>query len=111
MKIKLIDLFNKMVKEEDLPKKIKHNKSIFELDTVNAYYCYDTDCDATWLSNELVLNADELNTEAEIIKDKKMEKIKTQYFNDEIYTPEKRLDVCMNYIDKLVDEINDLKEK
>lgn len=53
---------------------------------------------------------DFLNDEIEIIEeDKKIEKIDTQYYDDERYTPETRLNICMNYINKLIDEVNKLK--
>lgn len=53
---------------------------------------------------------DFLNDEIEIIEeDKKIEKIDTQYYDDERYTPETRLNICMNYINKLIAEVNKLK--
>lgn len=53
---------------------------------------------------------DFLNDEIEIIKeDKKIEELDTQYYDDERYTPETRLNICMNYINKLIAEVNKLK--
>lgn len=53
---------------------------------------------------------DFLNDEIEIIKeDKKIEELDAQYYDDERYTPETRLNICMNYINKLIAEVNKLK--
>lgn len=51
-----------------------------------------------------------LNDEIEIIEeDKKIEELDAQYYDDERYTPETRLNICMNYINKLIAEVNKLK--
>lgn len=53
---------------------------------------------------------DFLNDEIEIIEeDKKIEELDAQYYDDERYTPETRLNICMNYINKLIAEVNKLK--
>lgn len=53
---------------------------------------------------------DFLNDEIEIIEeDKKIEELDVQYYDDERYTPETRLNICMNYINKLIAEVNKLK--
>ena len=55
-------------------------------------------------------NLTKLNDEIEIIEeDKKIEELDVQYYDDERYTPETRLNICMNYINKLIAEVNKLK--
>lgn len=80
MKIKLIDLLNKIAEGKELPKKIKCYGKIFQLEENGSYYCYDNDFQNDWvsnlLSNELTLSTNELNDYLEIIEEpKKIEKI------------------------------------
>lgn len=115
MKIKMIDLFVKMARGEKLPEKIKYNDNIYYLSENRvALHKYQTKGSNTTRKLSLIIDNEYLNLNdyVEIIEEpKKIKKIDTQYFDDERYTPEQRLNVCMSYIDDLIDEINNLKEK
>lgn len=111
--MKIIDLLVKISKGERMPKKIKYKGYVWEYDKVaKDYYRNDIDEEYIYLFQNLFEKETGffINNEVEIIEEnKKIEKIDTQYFDDERYTPEQRLNVCMNYIDDLIDEVNKLK--
>lgn len=98
----------------EVPSKIKYNNEIFEYN--NDYQDYESvEAQDKFLFEYLFSNfrmKTFMYTKIEIIEeDEKIKKINTQYFDDERYTPEERLNVCMNFIDILVDEINNLKKE
>ena len=65
-KIKLIELLNKIVNGEDLPKKIKIQEYVFELSKDYEHYYYNEDVEITHLINH---NFSNLNDEVEILED------------------------------------------
>lgn len=98
----------------EVPSKIKYNNEIFEYN--NNYQDYESvEAQDKFLFEYLFSNfrmRTFMYTTVEIIEEpKKIDKINIEYFDDEKYTLETRLNVCMNYIDKLVDEINNLKKE
>lgn len=109
------NLIKNISKALEVPSKIKYNNEIFKYN--NDYQDYESvEAQDKFLFEYLFSNfrmKTFMYTKVEIIEeDKKIKKINTQYFDDERYTPEERLNVCMNFIDILVDEINNLnKEK
>lgn len=112
--MKIIDLLVKASKGEELPKYIKYNDRVYKRKWDN--YVGDEPID------ELYVTSDEHGNwfdSLDVTLDSKIEipmeyfkiiKIDTQFFDDEKYTPEERLNVCMNFINELVDEVNKLKE-
>ena len=65
-KIKLIELLNKIVNGEDLPKRIKIQEYVFELSKDYEHYYYNEDVEITHLINH---NFSNLNEEVEILED------------------------------------------
>ena len=109
--MKIIELFVKIANKEEVPKEIKWRGNIYEYSSIAAqYYIKDRIHNVDNSLRAALYDFSDLNNEIEIIEEnKKIEKIDTQYFDDERYTPEQRLNVCMNYIDDLIDEVNKLK--
>lgn len=111
--MKIIDLLVKISQGERMPKKIKYEGYVWEYDKVTKdYYRNDIDEEYIYLFQELFEKetAFFINNEVEIIEeDKKIEELDAQYYDDERYTPETRLNICMNYINKLIAEVNKLK--
>ncbi len=107
MKITIYELLG-LIKDGKAPKKIRYDGTIYEYSENDDFYYWE----GLSLYREFATNGNCLDNEVEIIEeDKKIKKINTQYFDDERYTPEERLNVCMNFIDILVDEINNLKKE
>lgn len=118
MKIKIIDLLNKISNGEKIPKKIKYGKDTYIHIDNYCYYCEDTNL---ILSDRIFAEYSKLNDEIEIIEeDKKIEKLdikqekniknnwKWKLNNYCISTPQK---IMADKINELIDEINNLKEK
>lgn len=107
MKITIYELLG-LIKDRKAPEKIRYDGTIYEYSENDDFYYWE----GLSLYREFATNGNCLDNEVEIIEeDKKIKKINTQYFDDERYTPEERLNVCMNFIDILVDEINNLKKE
>ena len=107
MKIKIIDLLNKIANDEEVPKKIKIKNVIYEY----RGYMYCTE-KANYQDIEDYLfgkwNFNILNNYAEIIEEpKKIEKIDFGTLN----TQKEKNRAMKDTINKLIDEINNLKEK
>ena len=110
MKIKIIDLLNKIANNEEVPKKIKWENIIY------AYSEYDKDYLEYPFSNEEYKGLFDmrdniltqfLNNEVEIIEEsKKIEKIDFRTLN----TQKEKNRAMKDTINKLIDEINNLKE-
>ena len=116
MKIKMIDLLNKIANDEEVPKKIKIKNVIYEY----RGYMYCTE-KANYQDIEDYLfgkwNFNILNDYAEIIEEpKKIEKIarcdsiKMTHYG-ELYKPTENEEILRIKINELIDEINNLKEK
>lgn len=115
MKIKIIDLLNKIANNKEVPEKIKIKNVIYEY----RGYMYCTE-KANYQDIEDYLfgkwNFNILNDEAEIIEEtKKIEKIEKPTQDEYLYSTGKELyENDMKVYDKvneLIDEINNLKEK
>lgn len=109
MKIKMIDLLNKISNGEEVPKHIKYLNLIWEYDDEIKDYINDD----TYLIYSL--NAFGLNNEIEIVEEpKKIEKLnlpsfeefKTMNVAEQYVATAKEYDV----LNELIDEINKLKE-
>ncbi len=129
MKIKIIDLLNKIANGEKVPKKIKYNNNIYEYcQNDNRYHQITKNYpnrDMDDLSKVIgLMNFNYLNDEVEIIEDKKIEKIGEKpdtilyEFNDYDGMLEDALDWNFKVIedkinvlsDALINIINKLKE-
>ena len=118
MKIKIIDLLNKIANGEKLPKKIKYKNKIYEryqnITTNNLYY-YQVPNKNDFLIYQLEAAIDLLD-EVEIIEEpKKIEKIPLPSFDEfkRMSAEERYVIAAKEYdlLDELIDEINNLKEK
>ena len=114
MKIKIIDLLNKIANGEEVPKKIKYEKDTYIHIDNYCYYCEDTNL---ILSDRIFAEYSKLNDEVEILEEtKKIEKIarcdsiKMTHFG-ELYKPTENEEILRIKINELIDEINNLKEK
>lgn len=119
MKIKIIDLLNKIANHEEVPEKIRDGVFDLTLCKGNKGYHYGGNT-TTFLNN--VLGMERLNDEVEIIEEpKNIEKIEMyqdeegQYFlnnrNSKIYIRCDETDFMVDKFNELIDEINNLKEK
>lgn len=115
MKVKIIDLLNKIANDEEVPEKIKINNVIYEY----RGYMYCTE-KANYQNIEDYLfgkwNFNILNDEVEIIEEpKKIEKIPLPSFDEfkRMSAEERYVITAKEYdlLDELIDEINNLKEK
>lgn len=106
MKIKIIDLLVKIANGEQVPEKIKYNNKIWEYDA----YSNDYKGEDIWLFEELFeyrRTIEFINDEVEIIEEpKKIEKIDFRTLN----TQKEKNRAMKDTINKLIDEINNLKE-
>ena len=128
MKIKIIDLLNKIANEEKVPKKIKYNNKIYEryqnISTNNLYY-YQVPNKCEFLIDQLS-SAIDLLDEVEIIEEpKKIEKLEPVRDSDLSDLTDKDMvlknnaliELCKtlnnmnNKINELIDKINNLKDK
>ena len=115
MKIKIIDLLNKIANKEQVPEKIKYENKIWEYDV----YSNDYKGENIWLFEELFeyrRTIEFINDEVEIIKEpKKIEKItvkeKTLGFPNGEWTARNMDKAFAIKINELIDEIKNLKEK
>lgn len=115
MKIKIIDLLNKIANNEEVPKKIIFDTYLYIYDKENKIY-YNEENETLWQSYNFRI----LNDEVEIIKeDKKIEKISWQEKESlagEFTASEKqniltrRTEKLKSSLNELIDEINNLKE-
>lgn len=126
MKIKMIDLLNKIANGEEIPKKILLNGIVFEYQG-DDYLYKDEDKKEHWLfsvsyTDKYMWLENFLKAEIEIIEESKnIEKIKMyqdeegQYFlnnrNSKIYIRCDETDFMVDKFNELIDEINNLKEK
>ena len=113
MKIKIIDLLNKIANNEEVPKKIKWQGQIYEYSCSNRFYYQNS-----WsMYRDFYTEGNCLNDEVEIIEEtKKIEKIarcdsiKMTHYG-ELYKPTENEEILRIKINELIDEINNLKEK
>ena len=115
MKIKIIDLLNKIANNEEVPKKIKWGDYELEWEELgyHDYKFLDT-------GNHLLFQGfatSVLNDEVEILEEtKKIEKIarcdsiKMTHYG-ELYKPTENQEILRIKVNELIDEINNLKDK
>ena len=123
MKIKIIDLLNKIANGEEVPKKILLNGIVFEYQG-DDYLYKDEDKKEHWLfstsyTDKYTWLENFLKAEAEIIEEpKKIEKIKSngdEFYSDYIDTwisknkTDAYCEFLMNKINELIDVVNELK--
>ena len=119
MKIKIIDLLNKIANNEEVPKKIKWGDYELEWEELgyHDYKFLDTGSHLLFQGFETSV----LNAEVEILEEtKKIDKIKSngdEFYSDYIdaWISKNKTDAycefLMNKINELIDEINNLKEE
>ena len=125
IKIKVIDLLNKIANGEEVPKKIKVLDGIYYYcgkdESGNCYYSEPEGCGGIRLS----FNTSQLNDEIEIIEDKKIEKLETyKEIDDEVhyanilkvskngeYEIDEALSVAIDKINEIIDHINNGDDK
>lgn len=103
MKIKIIDLFNKIANNEKVPKKIRYFGEIYEYSEEMKFYYQN----GFSMYRDFFTEGNCLNDEVEIIEEKEIEKIGKIYdgFTDSYY------DTCLETTIKKVDEIIDVVNK
>ena len=110
-KIRVIDLLNKIANGEEVPKVIKYDNVIFELDKFEGHYLYELQD----LSEFMVFDSMSLNDEVEIIEeDKKIEKIdienKSIKVKGTIFYREKDIEIFQK-LSMVINEIIDYLEE
>lgn len=123
MKVKIIDLLNKIANDEEMPKIIRYKDNFYyrNQDNVNLHI-YQTESSLERRKLSLIIDNEylNLNDEVEIIEeDKKIEKIKSngdEFYSDYIDTwisknkTDAYCEFLGNKINELIDEVNKLKE-
>lgn len=119
MKIKIIDLLNKIANNEEVPKKIMFDVWFYIYDEEEKTY-YDKEDRTLWQNYNFKI----LNDYVEIIEEpKKIEKLpyyslekiqksksKDEWYENRLKLLEKRINDYHNKTNELIDEINKLKE-
>ena len=105
-KIKLIELLNKIVNGEDLPKRIKIQEYVFELSKDYEHYYYNEDVEITHLINH---NFSNLNEEVEILEDNTEEIEELKPVEDGI-TYRYEWSEIPNKINELVKAVNSIRK-
>ena len=112
MKIKIIDLLNKIANNEEVPKKIKYKDNVYYLGkNMVDLHTYQTEGSNNTRKLSLIINNEYLNLNdyVEIIEEpKKIEKCKNY---EDFLAIDDYIEHLKNKIDELIDEINNLKEK
>ena len=111
MKIKIIDLLNKIANNEEVPKKIKYKDNVYYLGkNMVDLHTYQTEGSNNTRKLSLIINNEYLNLNdyVEIIEEpKKIEKCKNY---EDFLEIDDYIEHLKNKIDELIDEINNLKE-
>ena len=120
MKIKIIDLLNKIANNEEVPKKIKYKDNVYYLGkNMVDLHTYQTEGSNTTRKLSLIIDNEylNLNDEVEILEEtKKIEKIarcdsiKMTHYG-ELYKPTENEEILRIQINELIDKINNLKQK
>lgn len=127
MKIKIIELFNRIANGEEVPEKIKWDNLIYVLkqDSIDGHFYYRREGTDYSVGNLFFsdLTMGDLNDEVEIIEeDKTIKELKTEFIgnnfsakkiiekNGKGYSIREVDNILINKINELVKEINKLKE-
>ncbi len=108
MKIKIIDLFNKIANDEEVPKKIKYFGEIYEYSEDMKFYYQN----GFSMYRDFFTEGNCLNDEVEIIEEEKeIEKIGKIYdgFTDSYY--DTCLETTIKKVDEIIDVVNKLKKE
>ena len=118
MKIKIIDLLNKIANNEEVPKKIKYKNNVYYLGkNMVDLHTYQTEGSNTTRKLSLIIDNEylNLNDTIEIIEEpKKIEKIarcdyiKMTHYGD-LYKPTENQEILRIKINELIDAVNELK--
>lgn len=111
MKIKIIDLLNKIANDEEVPEKIMYDTCLYTCDKITRTY-YDEEDRTLWESYNFKI----LNDEVEILNEAKEDKIQKIYHCEtsltqnevEIFITE-NLNQMVDKINELIDAVNELK--
>ena len=104
MKIKIIDLFNKIANNEKVPKKIRYFGEIYEYSEEMKFYYQN----GFSMYRDFFTEGNCLNDEVEIIEEEKeIEKITLQFSE----TQKEKNRLFKDKINELVDEVNKLKKE
>ena len=122
MKIKIIDLLNKIANDEEVPEKIKYKDNVYYLGkNIVDLHTYQTEGSNTTRKLASIIDNEYLNLNdyVEIIEEpKKIEKIKSngdEFYSDYIDTwisknkTDAYCEFLMNKINELIDVVNELK--
>ena len=111
MKIKIIDLLNKIANNEEVPEKIMYDTCLYTCDKITRTY-YDEEDRTLWESYNFKI----LNDEVEIIDEAKEDKIQKIYHCETSLTQNeveifitKNLNQMVDKINELIDTVNELK--
>lgn len=108
MKIKIIDLLNKIVNDEEIPEKIMYDRCLYTCDKITRTY-YDKEHNTLWESYNFRILTDNV----EIIEDPK--KIEYEQIEEltcnEFDFEKKTINSLIKNQRKLIDEINNLKRE
>ena len=110
MKIKIIDLLNKIANNEEVPKKIKYKDNVYYLGkNIVDLHTYQTEGSNTTRKLSLIIDNEYLNLNdyVEIIEEPK--KIEHCLKRDRFLCDEDEIEHLRTKIDELIDEINNLK--
>ena len=108
MKIKIIDLFNKIVNNDEVPKKIRYFGEIYEYSEEMKFYYQN----GFSMYRDFFTEGNCLNDEVEIIEEEKeIEKIGKIYdgFTDSYY--DTCLETTIKKVDEIIDVVNKLKKE
>ena len=110
MKIKIIDLLNKIANDEEVPEKIKYKDNVYYLGkNIVDLHTYQTEGSNTTRKLSLIIDNEYLNLNdyVEIIEEpKKIEKINRNRYPGTDIDP---LDDILDKLDELIDVVNELK--
>ena len=108
MKIKIIDLFNKIVNNDEVPKKIRYFGEIYEYSEEMKFYYQN----GFSMYRDFFTEGNCLNDEVEIIEEEKeIEKIGEIYdgFTDSYH--DTCLETTIKKVDEIIDVVNKLKKE
>ena len=121
MKIKLIDLLNKIANDEEVPEKIMYDRCLYTCDKITRTY-YDEENNTLWESYNFRILTDEVEIIEEPKKIEKLEPVRGSDLadltsknvalkNNSLIELCKTLKNMNNKINELIDEINNLKRE